>query len=170
MSGCRRRCRRPGGARCLHLRRVAPLPTGSPLFHSRLQRRRKSSGAHIGEGKGREEGTNARATRAHQARLSQPSPAPPPGDGDRPLHAVAIGKTPGFSYAPQLLPSWLEEEREQMCQSSARGRRRLRRPSLVRLIAPTRHLPLPPAPPIQSPSRGEERQAGRGGRCPLLPT
>lgn len=47
-----------------------------------------------------------------------------------------------------------------MCQSSARGRRRLRRPSLVRLIAPTRHLPLPPAPPIQSPSRGEERAGG----------
>lgn len=47
-----------------------------------------------------------------------------------------------------------------MCQSSARGRRRLHRPSLVRLIAPTRHLPLPPAPPIQSPSRGEERASG----------
>lgn len=47
-----------------------------------------------------------------------------------------------------------------MCQSSARGRRRLRRPSLVRLIAPTRHLPLPPAPPIQSSIRGEERASG----------
>lgn len=75
---------------------------------------------------------------AHSRRGSA-SPAPPPGDGSA-LHAVAIGKstgtTLGFSYAPRLLPSWLEE-REQMCQSSARGRRRLRRPSLVRLIAPT---------------------------------
>lgn len=95
---------------------------------------------------------------AHTRRGSA-SPAPPPGDGGRPLHAVAIGKTLGFSYAPQLLPSWLEK-REQMCQSSARRRRRLRRPSLVRLIAPTRHLPLPSAPPIQSPSRGEERAGG----------
>ncbi|XP_064911341.1 mucin-1-like [Columba livia] len=45
-----------------------------------------------------------------------------------------------------------------MCQSSERGRcRLLRHPSAVRLIAPTRHLPLPPAPPIQSSSRGEEK-------------
>lgn len=56
-----------------------------------------------------------------------------------------------------------------MCQSSARDRcRLLRHPSLVRLIAPARHLPLPPAPPIQSPSRGEERAGG--GRRPLPPT
>ncbi|XP_071590512.1 uncharacterized protein [Heliangelus exortis] len=69
----------------------------------------------------------------------------------------------GFSCAPRFLSSWLEEEREQMCQSAARGRHRcrlLRHPSLVRLIAPARHLPLPPAPPILSPSRGEEREGG----------
>lgn len=56
-----------------------------------------------------------------------------------------------------------------MCQSSVRGRcRLLRHPSAVRLIAPTRHLPLPPAPPIQSSSRGEENAGG--GRRPLPPT
>lgn len=54
-----------------------------------------------------------------------------------------------------------------MCQSSARGRcRLLRHPSLVRLIAPARHLPLPPAPPIQSPSRGEERAGGEKREAP----
>lgn len=113
LPGRRRRCRRPGGARCLHLRRVAPLPTGSPLFHSRLQRRSKSSGAHIGEGKGGEGGTSARATRAHPTRRSQPRRR---GRGARPLHAAAIGKSAGtalgFSCAPRLLSSWLEEERE----------------------------------------------------------
>jgi len=60
-----------------------------------------------------------------------------------------------------------------MCQSPARGRRRLcRRPALVRLIAPARHLPLPPAPPIPSSScgegRGGEAEAGEGR--PLPPT
>lgn len=111
------------------------------------------------------EGTGGGSQRqSHSGTPGEARPAQPrAGDGGWPLHAVAIGKrtgtTLGFSYAPRLLPSWLEE-REQMCQSSARGRRRLRRPSLVRLIAPTRHLPLPPAPPIQSPSRGEERASG----------
>lgn len=38
-----------------------------------------------------------------------------------------------------------------------------RHPSLVGLIAPARHLPLPPTPPIPSPGRGEEREAGAGG-------
>lgn len=53
-----------------------------------------------------------------------------------------------------------------MCQSSARGRcRRLRRPSLVRLIAPARHLPLPPGS-----SYPEPRPRGGEGRRREAPT
>lgn len=122
LPGRRRRCRRPGGARCLHLRRVAPLPTGSPLFHSRLQRRSKSSGAHIGEGKRAEGGTSAEATRTHPTRRGQPRRR---GRGARPLHAAAIGESGGtalgFSCAPRLLPSWLEERKRERADVSVLG-------------------------------------------------
>lgn len=60
-----------------------------------------------------------------------------------------------------------EERKERRCQSPARSRRH---PSLVRLIALARHLPLPPTPPIHSPSRGEEREAEAGGARSFPPS
>lgn len=124
---------------------MSPSPSGGPAAHrvaiisfpvtKEVQILWSPHRGREGTGGGNQRQSHSRT--AGEARPAQPRRR---GDGSA-LHAVAIGKstgtTLGFSYAPRLLPSWLEEEREQMCQSSARGRRRLRRPSLVRLIAPT---------------------------------
>lgn len=101
------------------------------------------------------------------------SPAPPPGEGgsapSRSCHREARRDDPGLQLRSPASAFMAGEEREQMCQSSAQGRcRLLRHQSLVRLIAPARHLPLPPAPPIQSPSRGEERAGGEKRETPAL--
>ena len=122
--------------------------------------------------RGREERGEGNQRQSHSRTPDATRPAPPPGEGgsapSRSCHREERRDGPGFqrrSSASAFMAGG--GEREQMCQSSARGRRRLlRHPSLVRLIAPARHLPLPPAPPIQSPSRGEERAGGEKREAP----
>lgn len=124
---------------------MSPSPSGGPAAHRVAIISfpvTKEAQIHWSPHRGREGTGGGNQCQSHSRTPGEARPAQPRGRGTgRPLHAVAIGKstgtTLGFSYAPRLLPSWLEEERKQMCQSSARGRRRRRRPSLVRLIAPT---------------------------------
>lgn len=157
------RRRRLGGARCLHLRRVAPLPTVSPLFHSRLQRRCKSSGAHIEEGKG---AGKQRWSRSHTPSAAVATTTPIPGRPGRGAGSAPVTQRPWGSGRAGLQrrspASAFMAGAGDRAEVSVPARSR-RHPSLVGLIAPARHLPLPPTPPIPSPGRGEEREAGAGG-------